>query len=128
MTSNISIDTLRTTSGYLVATFLATVGLTSIINPVARSTNFGIPARSDDKTTLAFLRPLGARDLALGLTIGTFMFNGDRKHAGLVALIALVTPAMDAWAVWSFHGRLTEAWGHVFGAGLVGGLGFWLIR
>ena len=128
MTTSINLDNLRTASGYLIATFLATVGLRTIIDPVGRSKDFGVPARSEDKAILAIVKPLGARDLALGLTIGTFMFNGEQKNAGLVALIALVTPAMDAWAVWRYNGRLTESWGHISGLGVVGGLGLWLIR
>ena len=54
------------------------------------------------------------------------MYNGEQKSAGIATLIALVIPAMDAWAVWRFNGRLKEAWGHVSGAGVVGAAGLWL--
>ena len=119
-------NTIKTVSGYIVATLLTTVGITTILNPVGRSKNFGIIARADDKALLAFIKPMGARDLSLGLTLGMFMFLGDQKNAGLVALIALITPAMDAWAVWGYNGRMKEAWPHLIGAGLVGALGLWL--
>ena len=127
MTTDMNSDTMRTASGYIIAAFLTTVGLTTIIDPVGRSKAFGIPARSQDKTILAYIKPMGARDLSLGLTVGTLMFNGDQKNAGLVALIALVIPTMDAWAVWRYNGRLKEAWGHVIGIGFVGSMGLWLI-
>ena len=121
------IGTLKTTSGYLAATSLATVGLVTIMNPVGRSKNFGVVARPDDKAMLALLRPMGARDLSLGLAIGTFMYRGDQKNAGLLVLIALAVPAMDAWAVWKYNGRLKEAWSHIIGLGIVGSLGLWLV-
>ncbi|KAM0804886.1 hypothetical protein BDR22DRAFT_835552 [Usnea florida] len=118
--------TLKTASGYLVATFLATTGLTTIFNPSLRSKNFGVPATPTDKAALAYLQPMGARELSLGLIIGMLMYKGEQKSAGMVTLIALVIPAMDAWAVWRFNGRLKEAWSHVFGAGVVGLAGLWL--
>ena len=117
---------LKTTSGYLVATFLTTLGLTTIVDPVSRSKNFGITARPQDKATLAFIRPMGARDLSLGIITAMLMYKGDQKTAGLVDLIALVIPAMDAWAVWSYHGRLKEVWGHIIGGSVVGAVGLWL--
>lgn len=119
--------TFRTISGYLVATFLTTAGISTIVNPIGRSRNFGVTARPDDKAMLAIIKPMGARDLSLGLTIGFFMYNGDQKNAGLVTLLALATPAMDAWAVWSYNGRLKEAWPHIIGGGIVGAVGAWLI-
>ena len=118
--------TLKTASGYLVATFLATTGLTTIFDPILRSKNFGIPATPSDKVALAFLQPMGARELSLGLITGMLMYKGEQKNAGMVTLIALVIPAMDAWAAWRFNGRLKEAWSHVFGAGVVGAAGLWL--
>ena len=121
------IATVKTVGGYLVATFLTTAGLSTIINPVARSKNFGVTARPDDKAMLAFIRPMGARDLSLGLAIGMFMFKGDQRNAGLLSLIALVIPATDAWAVWSYNGRLKEVWGHIIGGSFVGAVGAWLI-
>ena len=120
-------QTLRTGAGYLVATFLTTVGLSTIINPVGRTQMFGVAARPVDKAMLSYVRPLGARDLSLGLTIGALMYQEEQRSAGSVALIALMNPAMDAWAVWKYNRRLKEAWGHIFGVGIVGGLGVWLI-
>ena len=70
---------------------------------------------------------MGARDLSCGLTTGMFMFKGDLQNAGLVMLIALVSPAMDAWAVWAYNGRMKEAWSHVIGGSIIGALGLWLI-
>ena len=120
------VETTKTAGGYLVATLLTIAGLSTIVNPVFRSENFGVLARPDDRAMLAVLRPMGARDLSLGMTIGTFMLRGDRKSAGLAMLIAVVTPVTDAWVVWIYNGRLKEAWGHIFGAGFVGALGWWL--
>ena len=120
------VDLLKAGGGYLVGTLLTIAGLSTIVNPVLRSKNFGVTARSNDRAMLALLRPLGARDLALGLTISLFMLNGDRKNAGLVMLIAVISPATDAWAVWTYNGRLKEAWGHMIGGSIVGALGMWL--
>lgn len=119
--------TLKTASGYIAAAFLTTVGLVTIVDPLSRSENFGVPTRRGDKPTLAFIKPMGARDLSLGLTIGMFVFNGDQKNAGSVMLIALVIPAMDAWSVWSYNGRLKEAWPHIIGASMFAAIGVWLI-
>lgn len=118
---------LKAASGYLIAIFLITAGLSTIINPVGRSETFGVIARPQDEAILAFIKPMGARDLSLGLTIGMFMYKGEQKYAGLVTLIALLIPAMDAWAVWDYNGRLKEAWPHVIGGGIVGAVGAWLI-
>lgn len=120
------VEIIKTAAGYLVATLLTIAGLSTIVNPVLRSENFGVLARPNDKAMLAILRPMGARDLSLGMTIGTFMLRGDRKSAGLAMLIAVVTPVTDAWVVWIYNGRLKEAWGHIFGATFVGTLGWWL--
>lgn len=121
------INALKTASGYLTATFLTTAGLSTILNPVVRSKNFGVTARPDDKAMLAIIRPMGARDLSLGLTIGMFMYQGDPKNAGLVTLIALVIPAMDGWAVWNYNGRMKEAWPHIIGGCIFGAVGTWLV-
>ena len=120
------VGTLKTASGYLIATALTTIGLSTIVDPVARSKNFGVAARPEDKAMIALLKPMGARDMALGITIGLFVFKGDLKNAGLVTLIALITPAVDAWAAWTFNGRLKEAWPHVIGGVAVGLVGLWL--
>ena len=120
-------ESIKTASGYLLASFLTTVGLTTIINPVFRSQNFGVAARPDDKATLAFIRPMGARDLSLGLTSGVLLFQGAQKTAGLVLFVGLLAPAMDAWAAWSYNGRMKEAWSHAFGACTAGALGLWLM-
>ena len=122
------VETIKTAGGYLIAAFLTTVGLSTIINPVVRSKNFGVTARPEDKAILAFIKPMGARDLSLGVTIGMFMFKGDQRNAGLVMFTASITPAMDAWSVWTYNGRLKEAWSHIIGASVVGALGLWLIR
>ena len=121
------LEHLKTASGYLVATFLTTGGLATIIDPISRSRNFGINVRSEDKATLGFIKPIGARDLSLGLIIGMLMYHGDQKYAGLVSLIALLIPTMDAWAVWNYNGRLKEVWPHVIGGGFVGAVGVWLL-
>lgn len=121
------VKTLRNVSGYLVATFLTTAGLSTIVNPVGRSQSFGVPARPHDKAMLAFIKPMGARDLVLGLITGMFMCKGDRRNAGLVILVALVTPAMDAWAVWNYNRRMKETWPHIIGGSLIGAVGAWLI-
>ena len=121
------VETIKTACGYLIAAFLTTVGLSTIINPVVRSKNFGITANPEDKAILAFVKPMGARDLSLGVTTGMFMFKGDQRNAGLVTLIACIAPAMDAWSVWTYNGRLKEAWQHIIGASVVGSLGWWLL-
>lgn len=120
------VESIKTTGGYLVATLLTIAGLSTIANPILRSKNFGVLARSNDRAMLAILRAMGARDLSLGMTIGAFMLRGDRKSAGLTMLIAVVTPVADAWVVWNYNGRLKEVWGHLFGASFVGALGWWL--
>ena len=121
------INALKPAIGYLVATFLTTAGLTTILNPILRSKNFGVTARPGDRATLAYIKPMGSRDLSLGLTIGMFMYKGEQNSAGLVTLIALVSPAMDAWAVWDYNGRLKEAWPHIIGGCIVGAVGTWLV-
>lgn len=121
------VETIKTAGGYLIAAYLTTVGLSTIINPVVRSKNFGITASPEDKAILAFIKPMGARDLSLGVTTGMFMFKGDQRNAGLVTLIASIVPAMDAWSVWTYNGRLKEAWPHIIGASVVGSLGLWLL-
>lgn len=120
------VESIKTAGGYLVATLLTIAGLSTIVNPVLRSENFGVLARPDNRAVLAILSAMGARDLSLGMTIGTFMLKGNRKSAGLAMVIAVVTPVTDAWVVWVYNGRLKEAWGHIFGAGFVGALGWWL--
>ena len=121
------VETIKTAGGYLIATFLTTVGLGTIINPVVRSKNFGVTARPEDKAILALIRPMGARDLSLGVITGMFMFKGDQRNAGLAMVIASLAPAMDAWSVWTCNGRLKEAWSHIIGGSVVGALGLWLI-
>lgn len=121
-----NVTSAKTASGYFVAIFLVVAGLNTILNPVSRSKNFGVGVRPEDKATLAFIKPMGARDLSLGLTTGMFMYKGDPKNAGLVILISLVVPAMDAWAVWSYQGRLKEAWPHIIGGSIIGAVGTWL--
>ena len=126
-TPDMDVETIKTASGYLMATFLTTLGLTTIINPVLRSESFGVTARPEDKAILSFIKPMGARDFSVGVTIGMFMFNGDQKNAGLVMLIGLIAPAMDAWSVWTYNGRMKGTWPHIIGSCLAGALGLWLI-
>ena len=120
------VETLKTTAGYLVATFYTTIGLGTLIDPITRSYYFGATARPEDKGMLAFLRAMAARDLALGITSGVFMFKGDRQNAGLITLNALIIPTVDAWAAWTYSGRMEEVWPHVIGAGVIGAAGLWL--
>ena len=69
---------------------------------------------------------MGARDLSLGITTALFMFKGEQKNVGSIMLVAVIIPAVDAWAAWGFNGRMEEVWPHVIGAGVVGALGMWL--
>ena len=120
------VETLKTASGYLIATFFTTIGIGTIIDPVTRSYYFGVTARPEDRGMLAILRGMAARDLALGIMTGRFMFKGDQKNAGRILLIGLMIPAIDAWAAWTYSGRMEEVWPHLSGVGIVGGLGLWL--
>ena len=120
------VETLKTASGYFVATFYTTIGLGTIIDPITRSNFFGVTARPEDRGMLAFLGAMAARDLALGINTGLFMLKGDRKNAGRTTLIAVIIPAVDAWAAWSYNGRMEEVWPHVIGAGIIGSLGLWM--
>lgn len=52
------VETIKTAGGYLIAAFLTTVGLSTIINPVVRSKNFGITASPEDKAILAFIKAM----------------------------------------------------------------------
>ena len=121
------VETLKTIGGYVIATLLTTGGIFTIINPVTRAQNFGVTARPSDKAMLALLKPMGARDLSLGIIIGLAMSRGDLKNAGLLMIVALIIPAMDAWAVWKYNGRLKESWVHIIGGSVVGAVGLWLI-
>ena len=120
------VETLKTATGYFVATFYTTIGLGTLIDPITRSHYFGATARPEDKGMLAFLRAMGARDLALGITSGMFMFKGDRMNAGLITLNALIIPTVDAWAAWNYSGRMEDVWPHVIGAGVIGAAGVWM--
>ena len=120
------VETLKTAAGYFVATFYTFIGVSTIIDPITRSNYFGVLARPEDRGMLALLAAMGARDLALGINASLFMYKGDRKNAASITLVALIIPAMDAWAAWVYNGRMEEVWPHVIGAGVIGGLGLWM--
>ena len=123
---DMDLETLKTAAGYLVAAFYTYIGISTIIDPITRSNYFGVPARPEDRGMLAILGAMAARDLALGVTTSLFMFKGDRKNAGRITLVALIIPTIDAWAAWTYNGRLDEVWPHVIGASIIGTLGLWV--
>lgn len=123
---DMDVETLKTASGYLIATFFTTIGIGTMIDPITRSDYFGVTTRPEDRGMLAILGAMAARDLALGINTGLFMFKGDRKNAGRILLVAVMIPAIDAWAAWTYNGRMEEVWPHVIGVGIVGALGLWL--
>ena len=120
------VETLKTAGGYFVAAFYTTIGIGTIIDPITRSWYFGVPARPEDRGMLAILGAMAARDLALGINTGLFMFKGERKNVGRITLIALIIPVIDAWAAWTYNGRMEEVWPHLIGASIIGSLGLWL--
>lgn len=120
------LETLKITSGYLIATFFITIGIGTLLDPITRSYYFGVTTRPEDSGMLAMLRAMATRDLALGINTGLFMFRGDRKNAARVLLVSVMIPAIDAWAAWSYSGRMEDVGPHVIGVGIVGALGLWL--
>ena len=120
------VETLKTAGGYFVATFYTTIGIGTIIDPITRSWYFGVTARPEDRGMLALLGAMAARDLALGINTGLFMLKGERKIVGRITLVALIIPVIDAWAAWTYNGRMEEVWPHLIGACIIGSLGLWL--
>jgi hypothetical protein len=72
----------------LIALALMAIGLGALAAPRRSSRAYGLPA--DDDTSLAYVRALGARDLALGLMF--LSAPRERRHlarsAGACALVA----------------------------------------
>lgn len=120
------VETLKTASGCLIATFFTTIGIGTIIDPITRSYYFGVATRPEDRGMLAILGAMAARDLALGINTGLFMFKGDQKNAGRILLVAVIIPAIDSWAARTYNEKMKEVWPHVIGVGIVWALGLWL--
>ncbi|KAI9815529.1 MAG: hypothetical protein M1827_002663 [Pycnora praestabilis] len=118
-------NTAKTATGYVLSCVICAGAIQSIVDPVAYSTTYGIPINT---ATSDYVPVLGARELALGLAIGTFMFRGEKRAAGVVLCTALVAGLLDAWFISRHAGRMTgAAWSHVVGNGLAAAAGAWLM-
>ncbi|MCJ1297678.1 hypothetical protein MMC08_000466 [Hypocenomyce scalaris] len=118
--------TAKTLTGYLLSLVLCAGSIRAILDPVAQSHVYGIPATS--AAASAYVTAMGARTLAIGLAVGTFVYRGERRAAGTVLCLALVVGAVDTWATWrSVGGWNAAVWSHVVGDGLFVVAGRWLM-
>ncbi len=109
--------------GRFVAFGLLAIGAGAALAPGASARGYGIP--SDDPATLAYVRGLGVRDIALGLILGSLAFPESRPAlASAVGASALVAAA-DFSLVSRFGDRTLPLPRLVHGAGTVALIGLW---
>jgi hypothetical protein len=73
------------------------IGCGALIAPGISSTQYGLP--TSDRTALALVRAIGARDLVLGIVILLLLATKDRGAAGLVLAVSVLAAVGDATAV-----------------------------
>lgn len=76
--------------------FLA-LGIGALIAPGYSSTQYGLP--TTDRTALALIRAIGARDLVLGIVVLLLLASRDRGAVGLVLAVSVLAAVGDATAV-----------------------------
>ncbi len=117
------LETIKSSLGYLSAGGLVIMGIRGILDPVAVSQLYGIPHAD---TLSSYIPVMGARNIAIGVSIGALLFQDQRRAAGTVLSTALIIGPLDAWITYRYAGQLTsEVLSHVVADGLVGLLGFW---
>lgn len=125
--------------GYLLSTALCFNGLQFILYPTKAASEFGIPISPSPSTTWTstaskgvsplYLPVLGSRNLASGLAIGTFLYQGNNKAAGTVLCCGFMIGCMDIWACFKHEGgKMGKAtWTHFVGNGVFTAVGAWLL-
>jgi hypothetical protein len=122
------VPTAKTATGYLLSAALCAQGIRCILDPLNASADYGIPA-SPQTTNYEYVPVMGARNVALGLCVGTFMFQGERRAAGTVLCTALLIGVFDTWATFKHQGKWRgSVLSHAIGDGVFAGAGWWLTR
>lgn len=73
------------------------IGIGALIAPGISSAQYGLPAT--DRTALAFVRAIGARDLVLGVIVLALLATKNRGALELVLSVSTLAAAGDALAV-----------------------------
>lgn len=73
------------------------LGLGALLAPALSSTQYGLP--TTDRTALALVRAIGARDLVLGIIVLLLLASRDRGAVGLVLAVSVLAAVGDATAV-----------------------------
>jgi hypothetical protein len=95
----------------LGATFAA-IGIGALVAPRPSAAQYGLP--TENPIALAFVRALGARDLAIG---GALISNRDDRPAlARICFWSTIAAAADAAAVGSIHGLRPQHAIHIGGA------------
>jgi len=76
---------------------LFTIGVGALAAPGISSVQYGLPAT--DRTALALVRAIGARDLALGTLILLLLAGRNRSALGHVLAVSMIAALGDAVAV-----------------------------
>jgi hypothetical protein len=73
------------------------IGAAAFVAPEPASTQYGLP--TGERTALALIRALGARDVVLGVTVLSFLAMRERGPLALVLAVSALAALGDAVAV-----------------------------
>jgi hypothetical protein len=110
--------------GRLVAFGLLAIGAGATLAPAASARGYGIP--SEDPATLAYVRGLGVRDVALGLILGALAFPESRPALATAVGASALVAAADFSLVSRFGDGTLRLPRLVHGAGTLGLIGLWI--
>lgn len=115
---------IRPSLTYMVSALLVGSGIRAVLDPAAQSAEYSIPL---SPTNSDYVRGMGGRNLAIGLSIGSLMFLGNKQGLRVTLLTGIVVGFVDIWCRISYAGREMDAaaWNHVVGDDLAEILGWW---
>jgi len=104
-----------TTIAYVLAGLIAAaiifIGARFIVAPRVAAAGYGVQPDLSQRSTVAYLRVKGIRDIASGLVVIILMVAGATHLIGWVILAATIIPIADAAIVLVSGGPKGTAWG-----------------
>ncbi|KAA0081430.1 DUF4267 domain-containing protein [Mycolicibacterium sp. P9-64] len=104
-----------TTIAYVLAGLIAAaiifIGARFIVAPRVAAAGYGVQPDLGQRSTVAYLRVKGIRDIASGLFVIILMAAGATHLLGWVILAATIIPIADAAIVLDGGGPKATAWG-----------------
>jgi hypothetical protein len=108
-------DMITTTIAYVLAGLIAAaiifIGARFIVAPRVATAGYGVQPDLSQRSTVAYLRVKGIRDIASGLFVIILMAAGATHLLGWVILAATIIPIADAVIVLDGGGPKATAWG-----------------